>query len=170
LQVRPHGVQASRRPHPPPTVSALADGGSRGARGRTVGQQPRVYDRACTQPLRRGAPRERERECFGIMRVRVRRAHARRTVPCKQIVRAFNTPSRLRRSTQGTRVRPTTLWSCVHVRVPWSREGGAYRETLLQTLNGCRVQYSVSLETEYTRDESASHNTVELCACARAME
>jgi hypothetical protein len=26
----------------------------------------------------------RERECFGIMRVRVRRAHARRTAPCKK--------------------------------------------------------------------------------------
>ena len=81
-----------------------------------------------------------------------------------------NPVSRLDAAEEGTRVRPTTLWSCVHVRVPWSREGGAYRETLLQTLNGCRVQYSVSLETEYTRDESASHNTVELCACARAME
>jgi hypothetical protein len=63
-----------------------------------------------------------------------------------------NPVSRLDAAEEGTRVRPTTLWSCVHVRVPWSREGGAYRETLLQTLNGCRVQYSVSLETEYTRD------------------
>jgi hypothetical protein len=35
----------------------------------------------------------------------------------------------------GTRVRLTSLWSCVHVRVPWIRAGGTYGETLLQTLS-----------------------------------
>jgi hypothetical protein len=55
LQASLHGVQAGRWTHPPSTASALADGGSRGASGRIVGQH-----RAWTRPLRRGAPRVRE--------------------------------------------------------------------------------------------------------------
>jgi hypothetical protein len=34
-------------------------------------------------------------------------------------------------------VRPKSLWSCAHVRVPWIRAGRC-PETLLRTLNGCR--------------------------------
>ena len=61
LTARLHGVQASSRPHPPSTASALADGGSRGARGRLLSNNRACTTAACTQPLRRGAPRERER-------------------------------------------------------------------------------------------------------------
>jgi hypothetical protein len=47
----------------------------------------------------------------------------------------------------GTRVRPTCLWSCAHVRVPWIRARGTYREALLQTLPVARPSQSVSLDT-----------------------
>jgi hypothetical protein len=69
------------------------------------------------------------------------------------------TPTRNRLSTPvsrpdaaegGTRVRPVSLRSCAHVRVPWIRAGGRTERRYLQTLSGCRVQYSVTLGTGST--------------------